>query len=179
MAHIFVAIELLPYFKNENFHFYCSRDISVFGLKYIYSWGKNGSHKNESNIHQNWFFTFFDLLIFFIGGLTKQNILNIHQNRFSNFSIYWAFSFIIIYHIFSFYYYFAPWARKLFVFTNIIDQNYPIQHSRNLFYNIQLLIHHLQLIPHEHLSRLDLIVNTLIPMRTRTTSQIQMTSSPV
>ena len=28
----------------------------------------------------------------------------------------------------------SPWARKLVVLSNIIDQKYPLQHSRNLFY---------------------------------------------
>ena len=53
------------------------------------------------------------------------------------------------------------------VYTKIINRNCPLQHSRNLFYNPQLLIHHLRVIPHKHLSRLDLIINTLPTTRTR------------
>ena len=49
-----------------------------------------------SYIHQNQFFTFYDLLIFLIGGLIIK--LNIHQNQFSHLSICWYFSFILIYH---------------------------------------------------------------------------------
>ena len=46
-------------------------------------------------------------------------------------------------------------------------------------FNIQLLIHHLQVIPHKNLSRLDLIINTLLTIKTITTSQIQMTFTHV
>ena len=33
----FVAIELLAFFNNAKFHFYCSRELSVFGIKNIYT----------------------------------------------------------------------------------------------------------------------------------------------
>ena len=34
------------------------------------------------------------------------------------------------------------WAIKLVFLTNIIDQKYPLQHSRNLYYRLQKIIHH-------------------------------------
>ena len=64
-------------------------------------------------------------------------------------------------------------------FTKIIDRNYPPQQSINLFYPIQLIIHHLQVVPHENIFRLDLIINTLLSIKTIKTSQIQMTYTHV
>ena len=37
LIYSFVAIELLAFFINAKFHFYCSRELSVFGLKNIYT----------------------------------------------------------------------------------------------------------------------------------------------
>ena len=45
-AYIFVAIELLTFFINAKFHFYCSRELSVIGIK------KNPVRKHD------WFFAF-------------------------------------------------------------------------------------------------------------------------
>ena len=90
------------------------------------------------------------------------------------------FRFVDISHSFSiiifwiFWYYFVPWSRKLVKFTKIFDQNHPLQNWRNLFYHLQLLIHHLQVVRQEHLSRLHLIISIQIRIKTRTTSQIQM-----
>ena len=50
----FVAIELLTFFKNANFHLYCSRDISVFWLNNIYSLNRRWCIKKHiMNSHQN------------------------------------------------------------------------------------------------------------------------------
>ena len=43
----FVAIELLTFFKNANFHFYCSIELSLFGLNKLYSLSKKMEHKNK------------------------------------------------------------------------------------------------------------------------------------
>ena len=51
------------------------------------------------------------------------------------------------------------------VLSNIIDRNYPLQHSKNMFYHLQLIIHHVQVIWHECPSRLNLILNTLIQIK--------------
>ena len=45
-AYIFVAIELLTFFINAKFHFYCSRKLLGFGLE------------NKSVRKQDWFFDF-------------------------------------------------------------------------------------------------------------------------
>ena len=42
-----------------------------------------------------------------------------------------------------------------------------LQYSGNLFYHIQILIHHLQVIQHGHLSCTNSIIKTLQPMKTR------------
>ena len=70
-------------------------------------------------------------------------------------------------------------ARKLVVFSKVMDRKYSLQHSRNLFYHLQLLIHNLQVIQHKHPSRPNLIIKTLLQIKTRTTPQIQMTSTHV
>ena len=57
--------------------------------------------------------------------------------------------------------------------------DYCPQHSRNLFYHLQLIIYHLQVIWHKHSSSLNLIINTLLQIKTRTTPQIQMTTTHV
>ena len=67
----------------------------------------------------------------------------------------------------------------LVVFANLIDQNNPPQHSRNLFYHFYLIMQHLQVILQEHSSRLNLIINTLPQTKTGTAPQIQMTSTHV
>ena len=70
-------------------------------------------------------------------------------------------------------------GKEIGSFSKIIDRNYQLQHLRNLFYNIKLLIHHLQVIRNEHLSRLNLIIKTLLQIKTRTAPQIQMTPTNV
>ena len=66
-AHSFVAIELLIFFKNEKFHYYCSREMSIFWLNKLYDLTITVSIK-KLNIHQNQMFDMF-FLIFFIGGV--------------------------------------------------------------------------------------------------------------
>ena len=56
---------------------------------------------------------------------------------------------------------------------------YCLQHSINLFYNLQLIIYHLKVIWHKHPSSLNLIINKLLQIKTRTTPQIQMTPTHV
>ena len=94
MSHSFVAIQLLNFFKNAKFHFYCSRELSVFGLKQSYSPSKKGSHQKifRTFIKIN-IFAFFDFWIFFIcyvlGQRTEKkgrahwhtNILVSHKGR--------------------------------------------------------------------------------------------------
>ena len=46
LSHSFVTIELINFFENAKFHFYCSRELSVFGLE------------NKSVRKQDWFFAF-------------------------------------------------------------------------------------------------------------------------
>ena len=43
----FVAIELLTFIKNAKFHFYCSRELSVFWLNKLYSLRRTGSIKKN------------------------------------------------------------------------------------------------------------------------------------
>ena len=68
-------------------------------------------------------------------------------------------------------------ARKFVVFSKIINWSYPHKHSRNLFYHIQMVMHNLQVIQHEHPSHINLIINTLLQIKIITTPQIQMTST--
>ena len=42
VTHSFVAIELLTFFNNAKFHFYCSIDLSLFWLHKWYSPGRRG-----------------------------------------------------------------------------------------------------------------------------------------
>ena len=46
LVYIFVAIELLAFFINTKFRFYCSRELSVFGIE------------NKTIRKQDWFFAF-------------------------------------------------------------------------------------------------------------------------
>ena len=48
-----------------------------------------------------------------------------------------------------------------------------------MFYHLQLLIHHLQVIRHKNPSHLSLIINTVLQIKIRTAPQIQMTSTHV
>ena len=109
---------------------------------------------------------------YFHGGLIKNKFSYLSKSIFSCFSICWYLSFIIIYHIFDFYYYFPPWARTLVVYAKIINWNYLLQQSRNPFYHLRLLIHHLLVISQEHISFLDLILNTSLSIISRSKFQI-------
>ena len=119
-------------------------------------------------------FQFFEF--FHKGGITKHNILIIHKTN----SIY-RFVELLNYTHLSYFcsMVLATRARKLVVLYNIIDQNYRTKHSRYLFYHLQLLIHHLQVIRNEHPSRFNLIIKTLLQIKTRKTFQIQMISTHV
>ena len=106
-------------------------------------------------------------MIFFIGGSNQFYFLIINQ------IFYLIFRFVELSHLSSFIIFsilvlFCTMGKEISNFSKIIDQNYPLQHQRNLFYHLQLLIYHLQVIWHEHLSRLDLIIKTLLPIKTRT-----------
>ena len=125
--------------------------IKIIIFTFINFWYFSFGVSYKKNITQSWYF---------------QKNLFVHPIN--------LFSFII----FRFYYHVPLWERTWVVYTKIIDHTYPPQHSRNLVY-YQLLIHHLQVLPHQHLSCLDLIINTLLPIRKITTYQKQMTSSHV
>ena len=47
------------------------------------------------------------------------------------------------------------------------------------FYRLQLIIHYMQIIQQEHPSHLNLIINTLLQIKTITTPQIHMTYNNV
>ena len=162
----------------KNSIFIAQESSQYLGLKNYIPLLNRGLTK-KSDIHQNRFFNFFNLWSFHSGVSSKKHFEHSSKLISSHFSIYSSLSFILIYHIFGSYYYFPPWARTLVVYAKLIDQNYPIQQSRNLVYHHWILINHLQVIPHEHLSRIDLMINKLLPTRTRTTYQIQMTASHV
>ena len=57
------------------------------------------------------------------------------------------------------------WARTSVIIGQIFDGKYTLQHSRNLFYHLQVLIHHLQVIRHEHPSCLNLIIKTSLQIK--------------
>ena len=166
--------------KIKNSIFIAQERSQYLGLKTYIPFCKKGYHQK---IFRAWIkinLSYFSIGWSFHRLISQKNLFwTWIKIVFSHFLICWYFSFIFIYHIFKFYYYFVPWARKLTVFTNIINQKYLLQHSRKLFNNIQLLVHYLQVIPYKHLSRLDLTINTLLPIRTIKTSRIQMTSSTV
>ena len=136
-----------------------------------------GSHKTiVSNIHQNQFFTF-SICWTFLWGISPNVFWTLIKIGFSH-----SFDLLIffIYPQLSYFYFlllFCTMDKDICCLKN--NWKYPFQHSRNLLYRLQLLMHYLQVIIHEHLSRLDLIINTLPKIITRTTSQINMTSSHV
>ena len=108
---------------------------------------------------------------------------SIHLSSYLSFD-FWAINpglpgFYFTGHIFGLYYSLAPWARKLVVLTNIINKKYPLQHSRNLYYHLQHIINHIQLLQHKQLSHINLIIKTVLQFKTCRTSQIQMISTPV
>ena len=53
ITHGFLAIELLTFFKNARFHFYCSRELSLFWLYKLYSLSRKGSVEKIFNMNQN------------------------------------------------------------------------------------------------------------------------------
>ena len=109
-----------------------------------------------------------------MGITTKHNILIINKKlifRFvdlSHFSSFIIFCFIVL-----------IWnmGKEISRYFKKMRSKYWLQHLGNLFYYLQLLIHHLQVIRNEQPSRLNLIIETLLKIKTRTTFQIQMTST--
>ena len=101
--------------------------------------------------------------------LSKKNLIfrSVEFSHLSSFLIFSAYSSL------------APWAKKLVVISNLIDQKYPLQHSGNLFCHPQLLIHHMQAIWHKNPYHINLIIKTELKMKIRTTTQIHMTSTHV
>ena len=159
---------MIDIFNDAKWYLYRS-SLSI-RAKNIYPLSKQESYqKNILDIPQNQNFTFFGFWYFSYGVSPKTYFEHSSKLIFSHFSICSSFSFILIYHIFGFYWYFHHGKGHLVIYTKIINQNYPLQHSRNLVYHHWLLIHHLQVIPHGHLSCLDLIISTKLPIRTRTT----------
>ena len=63
--------------------------------------------------------------------------------------------------------------------TNITDQRYQVQHSRNLYYHLQQIIHHIQLIRPQLLCLINFNIKTVLPFKTWWKYQIQMISAPV
>ena len=58
LLHSFVSIELFNFIKNAKSHFYCSREISLFGLNKYYSLSKLVSKTIFFEIHYNRSFIF-------------------------------------------------------------------------------------------------------------------------
>ena len=146
VTRIFVAIELLTFFTNAKFYFYCSRELSVFWLNKLYSLSRTGSLKKIQHSSKLNDLPFSVFRVFYGGGgVTKNNILIIHQNNliyfdllsFHNYPHFSYFHFIVI---------IGTMGKQIGRFSNITDQKYPLQHSRNLFYHLQLIIHYMQVI---------------------------------
>ena len=72
---------------------------------------------------------------------------------------------------FRFYYYSSPWTRKLVVFQKKSIKTIHSNTEETCFIILSF--------SYIHLSRLELIINILLPIKTRKTSQIQMTSTHV
>ena len=118
-------------------------------------------------------------LVFPQGRDIPNTIFRLFIKNFTYFDLCQFFSHNLIYHIFVLQYSLAPWARLLVILTNIIDQKYPLQHSRNLYYHLQHIIHHIKLLRHEQLYHINLNIKIVLQFKTRWTSQIQMISTPV
>ena len=96
-------------------------------------------------------------------GSIKEDILNIHQNQF-----------IFLFRFF-----------EVFYNGGITKKYILIIHFKNSYFNFVefsqlcsfLLIHHLQVIRHQHPYHLNVIIKTWLQIKTRTTHQIQMTST--
>ena len=122
----------------------------------------------------------FSIFRLFPQGRNIPNIiLRLFIKLFTSFGFCRFFSHNIIYHIFGLQYSLAPWERILVVLTNIINQKYQVQHSRNLYYHLQQIIHHIQLIRPHLLCLINFNINTVLPFKTRWTSHIQMISTHV
>ena len=136
--------------------------------------------KNYFNNYQNILSVIFRFFDFFQRGGDNPNIIfRLFTKLFTYFDFCRFFSHNIIYHIFVLQYLLASWARLLVILTTIFDQKYPLQHSRNLYYHLQHIIHHIQLLRHKQLYHINLNIKTVLKFKTRRTSQIQMVSTPV
>ena len=142
---------------------------------------QKGVHqKNIFNIHQNILFVIFRSFdCFHRGGDNPTIIFRLFIKIFTYFNFCQFFSYNIIYHIFGLQYSLEPWARKLVVLTNIIDQKYPLQHSRNLYYHLQQTIYHIQLIRPQPLCHINFNRATVLQFKTCLSSKRQMISTPV
>ena len=159
------------YSTIQNSIFIAQESFQYFGLiNYM------GLLKNILNNNKNQFFEHFRFLDIFTGGGSNQFLFIIHKNS--------HFLFVELSHLSSFIT-FSFSGTNLhhgqgnWSFSKISNWNYPLQYSRYLFYHLQLLIHNLQVIQHEHISRLKLIIKKLPQIKTRTTPQIQMTHTNV
>ena len=114
--------------------------------------------------------------IFHRGGSNQNKYFNHSSKQISFFDLL---SFLAYTHLSSFRFLvlICTMGNEIGRFSKIIDQKYPLQHSRNLFYQLQLLIHNLhlqllmhnlQVIRHKYPYLLDLIINKLPPIKTRT-----------
>ena len=104
VAHSFVAIGFLTFFKNIKFHFYCSRKLSVFWINKCYSPSRKGFIKKTFSTFIKVNLLTFSVFEFFYRGVTKHNILIIHKKityfyfvEFSQLSSFIIFSFNITY----------------------------------------------------------------------------------
>ena len=178
LAHSFVAIDF--FFINRDFHFYWLIDLSVLGQKLFHLISKHGSYQKLFWVSIKISFSHFRLFHLFRRVVSSKNIWNIHKNW--SFQIFFDLLIFFIYpHLsyFLFYHHFHNVKGHWLFIQKWSTKKYSIQQSRNLVYHHQLLMHHLNLIPHKHLSRRDLIISALLPNRTRTTHQLNITSSHV
>ena len=129
------------------------------------------SYFQHSSKHIICHFRFFG---FSIGGDNPNIIFQLFIKNFTYFEFCRFFSHNIIYHIFGLQYSLALQGRKLVVLKNIINQKYPLQHSRNLCYHLQKIMHHIQIIRPQLLFLINYNIKTVLPFKTRWTSQIQM-----
>ena len=128
-------------------------------------------------IHQNRFFHIFRFFDSFHKGVSSRKIESSSTWIFSHFYFFIIFFNYFLLSYLQFLLLFPPWASTLVIYTKIINKKYPLKHSNYLFYCHHLLTHHLQVLTYNHIYCLYSIISTLSPIGTRTTYQIQMTSS--
>ena len=69
LVHSFVAIESLTFFMNAKFHFYCPRELSVFGQKIFLL--ETGSYQNNISDINQIDSSYFSILLFSWGSHQK------------------------------------------------------------------------------------------------------------